>query len=359
MSALVDWDLAVATARRLVPAGPSVSAAEAAAVVAELRQLAHEADQHVQAFTGMVPAPGSAAVAVVDRPRWIQANVDGFRVVVEPLADRLSARRAAGPAGDVVTAVGSRATGVQMGLVLAYLASRVLGQYELFLPPGEGSGRLTLVAPNVVAAERALGVDPHDFRLWVCLHEATHRLQFTAVPWLREHLQGEVTAFLLASDLDPAEVLRRLREAAGAVLDSVRGRSDASLLEAVQTPEQRAILDRVTALMSLVEGHGEFVMDGVGPQVVPSVGEIRRRFDLRRHQSGPVEQIFRRLLGIDLKMRQYAEGERFVREVVAAVGMTGFNRVWTSPNTLPSRAEIGDPQSWVRRVVGSTSATGG
>jgi coenzyme F420 biosynthesis associated uncharacterized protein len=249
----------------------------------------------------------------------------------------------------------------------------VLGQYELFLPPGEslagtnGSspngagqaaaaaapsvGRLTLVAPNIVMVERELGVDPHDFRRWVCLHEETHRVQFTSVPWLRGYVQGMMTEFLLASDLDPGAIVERLRAAAGAVAGAVRGSDSESLMEAMQSPVQRALLDKLTAVMTLVEGHGDYVMDAVGPQVVPSVAEIRERFNSRRGSQGRVEQILRRILGIDLKMRQYAEGSKFVRTVVDEAGMAEFNKVWTSPETLPTRAELSRPADWLARVA--------
>lgn len=353
---LVDWDVAVATATRLVRPGPAVSYEEAAAVVADLRDLAARAEDHVRAFTGLGVQREHDPVSVVDRPGWIRGNVDGFRELLGPFAARLLERRGSGPASGLVTAVGSRVAGAQVGVILAYLSSRVLGQYELFLPPGHGDGRLTLVAPNVLAVEQQLGVDPHDFRLWVCLHEVTHRTQFTAVPWLRSHVQQEIGNYLDASDLDPSALWQRLRSAAGAVGEAIRGRGEVSLLEVVQTPEQRVVLDRLTALMSLVEGHGEYVMDGVGPDVVPTVAQIRQRFDARRHAVGPVDRVIRRLLGLDLKLRQYAEGERFVREVVAAVGMTGFNAVWTGQHTLPTRPEIGDPAAWIARIHGGRSA---
>ncbi len=253
--------------------------------------------------------------------------------------------------GAVISAVGSRVTGIQAGLILAYLSGRVLGQYELFLPPeasptdGQQPGRLTLVAPNIVMIERELGVDPHDFRRWVCLHEETHRLQFTAVPWLRDYVQAQMTEFLLASELDPAAILQRLRAAADAMAGAVRGGDGGSLIEAVATPAQREIMDRLTSVMTLVEGHGDYVMDAVGPQVVPSVAQIRERFNSRRGSSGRIEQTLRRILGIDLKMKQYAEGSRFVRMVVDEAGMATFNKVWTSPDTLPTRAEFADPQT--------------
>jgi coenzyme F420 biosynthesis associated uncharacterized protein len=288
---------------------------------------------------------------------------------------------------------------MQAGLILAYLSSRVLGQYELFLPPGEGGpsangvnsngtganstganstgangtgvngagangtgtsgavatgagvGRLTLVAPNIVMVERELGVDPHDFRRWVCLHEETHRVQFTSVPWLRGYVQGMMTEFLLASDLDAGAILDRMRSAASAVADAVRGGEGESLVEAMQTPAQRALLDKLTAVMTLVEGHGDYVMDAVGPRVVPSVADIREKFSHRRGSAGRMEQILRRILGIDLKMKQYEQGSRFVSAVVEEAGMAGFNKVWTSPETLPTRTELANPREWLERVA--------
>ncbi len=350
---LIDWDLAVVTATRVVRPGPTVSYQEAADVVAQLRELAGQAEEHVRTFTGLAVERQHEPVAVVDRPGWVRSAIGGFRFLMGPLEERLLERRGTGLGANLATAVGARVTGAQVGAILSYLASRVLGQYEVFLPPDEGEGRLTLVAPNVVQVERQLGVDPHDFRLWVCLHEVTHRTQFTAVPWLKDHMHSEIAAFIDASDLDPAAVLGRLRAAAGAVAAAARGRSEVSLLEAVQTPEPRAVRAGLTAVMSLVEGHGEFVMDGVGPEIVPSVAEIRRKFDSRRHEVGSVDRVIRRLLGLDLKMRQYAEGERFVRAVVAAVGMPGFNAVWTSPQTLPTRDEIRRPAAWVDRIHGA------
>jgi len=298
----------------------------------------------------------------VDRAGWIRGNVDGFRVVLDPLAEQMRQRTPAANASGVVMNVGSRVTGVQAGLILAYLSSRVLGQYELFLPPGSDEnggdpvGRLTLVAPNIVMVERELGVDPSDFRRWVCLHEETHRVQFTSVPWLRAYVQDQMTEFLLASDLDPATILSRLRAAADAVAGAVRGGDSESLIEAIQTPRQKEILARLTALMTLVEGHGDYVMDAVGPQVVPSVAEIRERFNTRRRTAGRVEQAIRRLLGIDLKMRQYADGARFVRAVVDQIGMDGFNKVWESPETIPTMSEISDPGAWVARVAAGYAA---
>jgi coenzyme F420 biosynthesis associated uncharacterized protein len=358
----------VATGVRLVRPGPSVTAEEARAVVAELRSCAAAAAAHVRDYTGLVAETDGSSVAVIDRPGWVRANAGGFRTVIEPLVDKLERRSSDLPGAGVVTAVGSRLTGVETGVLLGYLATKVLGQYEL-IPPYDGSasragtaptedarpGRLLLVAPNIVAAEREMGVDPRDFRLWVCMHEETHRVQFGAVPWLRDHLMGELRAFLDDTELDAMAILRRLRAAAGAVSDAVRGdgaggEPGLTLVEAVQTPDQRKVLDRITAVMSLLEGHADYVMDGVGPDVIPSVATIRRRFQQRRTQAGRPEQIVRRLLGIDAKLRQYRDGEAYVRGVVDRVGMAGFNRVWERAENLPTPAELKEPELWVARV---------
>ncbi|WP_431948298.1 zinc-dependent metalloprotease [Actinacidiphila sp. bgisy167] len=384
---MVDWNLAVATATRLVRPGPEVSRDEARAVVAELRRHAKESEAHVRTFTRMFgdqedPADAGTPVLIVDRPGWVKANVAGFREVLKPLLDKMQARKPGGPGGAVLGSVGGKVTGVEVGMLLSFLASRVLGQYETFAPatrdmpagpaaPGAGeprTGRLLLVAPNIVHVERELDVDPHDFRLWVCLHEETHRTQFTAVPWLRDHIEQEVQAFLAETEIDPSTLIERLREAfqtfaSGGRPDTEEAAVDAdggegrSLIDLVQTPDQREILSRLTAVMSLLEGHADYVMDGVGPDVVPSVAEIREKFQRRRQSgAGRLDMALRKLLGLDAKLRQYRDGERFVRAVVDEAGMDGFNRIWTSPNTLPTKQEIAKPADWVARVHGRTES---
>jgi coenzyme F420 biosynthesis associated uncharacterized protein len=347
----VDWDLAAATAAALGRTGPQVSYDEAVEVVADLRQLTDEAAGHVLDYTLLRPLGPDPGVRVVDRRDWAGTNIDGLRQVVTPLAERLTDGR---PPGAIATAIGGRVTGVQAGTVLAYLSGRVLGQYEVF---SADPGQLLLVAPNIVDVERKLGADPRDFRLWVCLHEVTHRTQFTAVPWLRGHFLGEVQAFVDAAQIDREQLLERLRNGVWALAESVRNPdSRASVLDLVQTPAQRRVLDRLTALMTLLEGHAEFVMDGVGPQVVPSVDAIRSKFNQRREAANPLERVLRKLLGIEVKLRQYAEGRKFVHTVVERVGMAEFNRIWESPLTLPRLAELSDPDAWVARVLRDNSA---
>ncbi|GGN74350.1 hypothetical protein GCM10010112_44380 [Actinoplanes lobatus] len=346
MAQFVDWDLAAATAGALSKTGPAVSFEEATQVVSELRTLTDEAAVHVAAYTGLIAHTDVPPVRVVDRRDWARVNITGLQKVIGPLVSRLSGDREPSPFAD---AIGSRVTGVQAGTVLAYLSGRVLGQYEVF--SGE-PGQLLLNAPNIVEVERKIGADPRDFRLWVCLHEVTHRTQFTAVPWMRGYFLGEVQAFVDASQ-GGEHILERLRRGVATLSEALRDEeSRVSMLDVVQTPAQRAVLDRLTALMTLLEGHAEFVMDGVGPEVIPTVESIRAKFNRRRESGNPLEKAVRRVLGIEVKMRQYAEGRKFVHGVVERVGMDGFNRIFESPLTLPRLEELGDPDAWVTRVHG-------
>jgi coenzyme F420 biosynthesis associated uncharacterized protein len=351
---LVDWQLAAGVARKLLKPGPEVSRAEAQQVVADLRRFAAESEPHVREFTGLTSSAVGAPVVVVDRPGWVQANADGFRTVLRPLTERIQAKQQ--KAGGMATTIGSRVTALETGALLAFLSSKVLGQFDPFYDPGPGAapltGRLLLVAPNVMQVESELRVDPRDFRLWVCLHEETHRVQFTAVPWLRDHMRAEIDTFLNSAELDPAAYAQMAGEAVRRLARSVRGEGDFSLVDLMQSPEQRAVLDRLTAVMSLLEGHADFVMDGVGPQVIPSVDHIRSKFDHRRGRGNPFDQMLKKLLGLDAKMKQYKDGAAFVRRVVERVDMAGFNVIWSGPETLPSKAEIADPDAWVRRVHG-------
>lgn len=348
---VVDWDLAAATARRLIRPGPAIGSAEARDVVEDLRRLAEEAEEHVITYTGLHPV-GARPVAVVDRVGWVESNISALGEVLAPILTAVVGKK---PPKGVVGAVGSRVTGVQVGTAFGYLASKVLGQYEVFRPAGDE--RLSLVAPNIVATERMLGVDPHDFRLWVCVHEQTHRVQFTAVPWMRTHLESLVAEFAAVSRLDPEAVLGRLREASSALVAAVRKPdpdgtpASPPFLELIQTPEARVVLDRVTALMTLLEGHADQVMDAVGPGVIPTVETIRVKFEERRKDAAAPERLLRSLLGFDAKLEQYRAGGSFVRSVVDRVGVAGFNRVWTAPDTLPTRAEIADHTVWLDRVV--------
>jgi coenzyme F420 biosynthesis associated uncharacterized protein len=333
----VDWDLAVSTAQRLVRSGPVVSREEADRTVAHLRGITTVAEGHVRELTGLGLDLPLLEGDVVDRDGWVEAAVDSIAALT---AGALPLRP-----GKLVGGVLATSAGLQAGMVLAYLGSRVLGQYDPF---GGGSGRLLLVAPNIVAAQRALDVPSDDFQMWVCLHECTHRLQFTAVDWLRDYFRDQVATFIAGLDDSANNALTRLPE----VLKAARTSPDPmGIMELLQSPAQREVFDRLIAMSTLLEGHADHVMDAVGPLVVPSVATIRQRFTVRRRGGGVLDRVLRTLLGVDAKMKQYAEGARFTKHIVDAVGMAGFNQVWTSPETLPLRSEITDPDAWLRRVA--------
>ncbi len=369
VTSVVDWDAAAALAGRLARPGPVADGATLARLVHDLRQAAGTAAEHVAQISGLRPADGRdpaqvSAVHVVDRPRWARANTQMF----EALAGGLTVPSR-------VSAAARSTTTVEVGTVLALLAGKVIGQFDPYsrrdedepagpagpapgphsgaTPAGLGSGerrgrgRLLLVAPNVLSAERALGVDPADFRLWVALHEQTHALQFAAAPWLADHLRSRID--VLTHDLVPdgqaAELLRRM-------LAALRDVKDVGLL-GLLSDAQREVFDEVSAVMALLEGHADVMMDEVGPSVVPTVATIRAQFERRRDDGaaarGPA-RVVRMLLGLDLKLAQYREGSSFVRAVRRKVGTDGFNAVWSSPDTLPTPAEIADPDAWVARL---------
>jgi coenzyme F420 biosynthesis associated uncharacterized protein len=347
MAGLIDWELAARTAKKLSPPPPSVGRADADRVVAELYKSTEVAAAHVAELTKLTEPPVTALTRVVDRDGWIDVNVGGMRTVMAPIIDKLANASRMGAIGEQV---GGRVTGVQAGAVIGFLSGKVLGQFEFFDNDG---GQLLLVAPNLVAVERQLEVDPSDFRLWVCLHEVTLRVQFTAVPWLRQHMLDEVAALSATVETDPNVLRQRLTDALGELVKVARGQGDGSgVLTILASPEQRVVLDRVTAFMSLVEGHAEYVMNAVSPSVIPTQPLIEARFARRRRGGNPLDRLLRRVLGLDAKTRQYIDGSAFVRAVVREIGLDGFNAIWTNADTLPTKAEISSPAKWIARVHG-------
>ena len=358
-SSLINWDLAASTAARLAPAGPVLDQAAIGDAVDSLRRLADASVEHVHEITGLEAARNlrDSTVLVVDRASWAKANTQSFAVMLKPAMEKmLESRR--GSLSPAAASVSGAITGSQLGAVLAFLSSKVLGQYDPFAALAEGStapsgGRLLLVAPNIVAVERELNVTPEDFRLWVCLHEQTHRVQFAAAPWLRHHMLeqiDELSGHLLGN-------VDSLMERATAAARSLKDRTaDANtpgrgaILDLLQDPEEKAAISHLTAVMSLLEGHANVVMDAVDASIVPSVKTIRQRFNDRGKDRGVIEKFIRSLLGLDAKMRQYSDGARFVRAVVDVAGMEGFNRVWESADHLPTEPEIHDAKLWLERM---------
>lgn len=315
-----------------------------------------EAEDLVADFTGL-RAPGRAKAAVLDRAGWVDANVASMRIMLAPLTEKLGERLAQSPAAPI----GRRVAGIEVGSLLGYLAQRVLGQYDLLVPDSEpgapDADAVYYVGPNVLGLEKRFAFRPLDFRRWIAIHEVTHRAQFTGVPWMREYFLSLVEGSLSIVDPDPAVLFRAIGRAADAVRAGKNPLDEGGLVGLFASPEQQEILGRVQALMSLLEGHGNYVMNELGRRHVNGADRMARVLHSRRQQKGIGGQV-QKLLGIEMKMRQYEVGERFVRGVEREAGIAALDAAWRGPESLPTVPELDDPSAWLARVSATSAAHG-
>ena len=325
---------------------------------AEFAELTAQAEELVAASTGLRSAAGPARARVTDRAGWVHANVASFQRLLGPHLDRLDPTRLSGSnamlsrlAGPLASA-GRTATGAQMGVVLGWLSTRVLGQYDLLITEeaAEEQDIVYFVGPNVVALERQHGFEPREFRLWLALHEVTHRCQFTAIPWMRDYFVSLVEAGIGSLEPDPARLAAALRRMTDQIRAGRNPLEDNGALGLVATPEQLEGLHRIQALMSLLEGHGDVTMDRAGAADIPSAAHFSAVLRQRRTQAHGLSKILQQLIGIEAKLRQYAEGERFITAVESVGGPALLNNAWRGPEWLPSLDEIRDPHLWIDRV---------
>lgn len=350
----VDWAFAAQVASKLAGRDPIADSYLSVSLESDFAEATARAEHLVGELTGLRPADGEQAQArVVDRQTWVSANVMSFRRMLEPLTRRASERLTVGP----LASVGRRVAGAEMGVLLGLVSHRVLGQYDLLLPGGNDDGVddrrdgdvIYYVGPNVLALEKRFDFRPRDFRLWLALHEVTHRAQFTGVAWMKQHFRGLVDRLLELSEPDPQRLVNALRHA---VDELVHGRSpvgESGLVGLLATPEQRVVLDEVQALMSLLEGHGNVVMDRIGREHVAGQERMSRTLAARRNSGGVGRQI-QRLMGLEMKMRQYEVGERFINGVVDRAGFGAIDAAWSGPDRIPTLAELDDPDAWLARV---------
>jgi coenzyme F420 biosynthesis associated uncharacterized protein len=335
---VIDWTLAGQVARGIAglqPAGDPAPFERLSAPAAESERL-------VSAYTGLVPETPLPVAEAVGRSEWIEANLASLGGVLDPVAGRMSAKL--GPLGGAAGAL----LGLEAGAVSGFLAGRVLGQYDFAVLDPEAPARLLFVAPNLAHAARTLDADADQLLRWVALHETTHALQFGGVPWLREHLAGLVGQLLQALDVNPSGLLR-LPDASDlrALLDRVR--EDGLAFMAVGD-ERRAVLETAQAFMALLEGYAEHVMDAVGASLLADLDAMRAAMDRRRQERSGLLRVLEKLIGLDLKLRQYQLGKAFCDGVVARGGIAALNRAWASPETLPTFAELEDPSGWLART---------
>jgi len=323
--------------------GVAVPGIERARLREDLAELVPHAEDLIRGFTDMELTGFRSRPWVMARSEWIRANLNGLQRLLEPLAERILDGR------PDRASYKRKALGAQAGVLMGYVSRKVLGQYDVFLPPDD-EGLLYFVGPNVIEVERRFSLPPRDFRLWIAIHEVTHRVQFGSAPWLQGYLSGLVTEYLDSVQLDSHELMNQLRRA----VEEARAGGDWRGMGGVfllLTPGQREIFMRMQALMSLLEGHASFVMNEVARDHVDDVDRMRRALSARRRASN-VERGFQRAIGFEQKIRQYDTGERFVRALVERAGMSTFNLVWRSAGDLPTLDEIGEPERWLARIGG-------
>ena len=340
---LIDWESAARMGSRFAGTGPSITPADRARLHEDFADVVAEADREVAGFTGLALQGPATRPWVMTRAEWVSRNLRGFESVLEPVAQRVLGSRLQGTMAPVRRSV----LAFQVGAILGYLGRKVLGQYDLFVPPDDRE-LLYFVGPNVVEVERQFRFPPRDFRLWLALHEVTHRLQFEGVPWLRSYLFELVDEYLATLELDPRRLVDGLRRALEEARRSGRWR-EMGILFLLMSPQQRETFQKMQALMSLLEGHGNYVMDTLAEGRVADAGRMRRRLKERRQQG--MNRTIQRAVGLDAKVRQYDIGERFVAQAVERAGKDGFNKVWVTRENLPTLAEIGQPEAWVERVA--------
>ncbi len=337
------WDSAISIARRFAGRYPLEGTYHEARLARQAPLLVERATSLVSEETGLT-APGQPDVAVVSRAEWVENNIASFSALMAPLTDRLGEDR------EVGRGLAGRIMSAELGAVLGFLSRRVLGQYELVLPTSDGGDGDTVmfVGANVLSMERRFEFRPSEFRFWVALHESTHRLQFQGVPWLRSYFLGLVEELVAASKPEPGRLNRlseEFREAAeqGRPLVDEQG-----LFGLLASPDQREVINKVQALMSLLEGHGHVVMDRIGERELVSQARMSRILASRRND--PRTAMFMRLVGLEMKMKQYEMGAKFIEGVERQAGWSSLDAAWLRPSNLPTLEEIGDPVSWLYRV---------
>ncbi|MEZ5371324.1 MAG: zinc-dependent metalloprotease [Microthrixaceae bacterium] len=358
MTEAVDWALASKVAQRVSGSDPLAESYRSGTLAADIAEFTPLAQELVEAETGWPSASGAARARVVDRAGWVQANVGSFQRLLAPLLERMS-ETMSGPSAYVAPKIAA----AEMGVILGWMSRRVLGQYDLLVTePGAGhldepsvvgdpddQDLVYLVGPNLLALERKFGFPPREFRLWVCVHELTHRAQFTGVDWLRPYFLAQVQELLGAAEPDPTRLLTALGRLAEAIRTGVNPLDEGGLSALFAGPEQRAAMDRLAGLMSLLEGHGDIVMNRAAGDLIPSSERFHEVLSARRNSGGPAS-VIQKLMGLEAKMRQYEEGERFIEAVEAAHGKAGLDRAFESPDSVPTLSDIRDVDAWMSRV---------
>jgi coenzyme F420 biosynthesis associated uncharacterized protein len=352
---MIDWDLAQRVATGALMLKPAPATYQSAALQSQFDELTARAEFLVSQATGLHSAHGAARARVTDRAEWAAANVRSMERLIGPSLAEIQQKAVGKKVGRSALTAGRVMSGSQLGLMLAYMSTRVLGQYDLLIRDEnpEDQDLVYYVGPNVVAIEERYGFAASQFRLWLALHEVTHRMQFTAVPWLRDYFVQLVGELLEPLHADPSRLSDTLRRVVVEVRAGRNPLQESGIMGVLATPEQRLALSKISGMMSLLEGHGDVTMDRAGAAEVPGAAAFSKVLHERRTNTRGLTKVMSRLLGLEAKMRQYAEGEVFVESVEAAGGPELLARVWRGPEWLPTLAEIRSPGEWVARAGGA------
>src|SRR4051794_22336450 len=355
MTEPISWDLAERIAVRVAGREPFADSYHYASLEPDFAEFTAQAEELVAAETGLRSLSGPARARVTDRAGWVRANLASFRRLLKPITEKLGQRMTPGP----LTPIARTITGAEVGGLLGWMATRVLGQYDLLIAEHEDPEEQDLVyyvGPNIISLEKRYGFPPREFRLWLALHEVTHRAQFTGVPWLRPYFLSLVDDSLANFDPDPKKMLESLKRAVAQARAGQNPLDEGGIVTVLASPEQQAVLQRIGGLMSVLEGHGDLVMDRAATERVPSAERFSNVLHDRRQAKGPARMI-QKLVGVEAKLRQYQEGEKFLAAVEEAEGDGGINLLWRGPENLPDLAEIKDPERWLSRMAEATTAS--
>jgi coenzyme F420 biosynthesis associated uncharacterized protein len=354
----VAWDLAERVAVRVAGREPFSQSYHYESLEPDFAELTAEAEELVAAATGLRSMAGPARARVTDRAGWVRANIASFQRLLRPLTERLGDRLVGNP---VMAPVTRALAGAEVGTMLGWMATRVLGQYDLLIVEDEepeDQDIVYYVGPNVLALEKRFAFPPREFRLWLALHEVTHRTQFTGVPWLRGHFLSLVERALGDIDPDARRFLVAMRRAVDEIKAGRNPLDEGGLIALIASPKQQQALQEIGGMMSLLEGHGDVMMDRAGADRIPSAPRFGRVLRQRRAAVAGPARLLQKLVGLEAKLNQYEQGERFVHAVEAAGGPELLNRVWDDPELLPTLSEIRDPSLWIGRVSQVAPARG-
>jgi coenzyme F420 biosynthesis associated uncharacterized protein len=339
----VPWPFAGRVAGLIAGRHPLSESYHQEHLATDLRAIVAQANSLVTAETGL-SLPGDPDVVLVSRKEWVERNIAVFQHILAPAEQRLV------ESNEISAAVGRRLVAAETGAILGFLSRRVLGQYELVLPTGDDGDSIAFVGSNILAMERTHQLRPSEFRMWIALHEAAHRAQFLGVPWMREHFLSLVERMVSAAQPSKLGRARMLFDrAVTARRDGTGLLDDRGLMGLFASPEQSEVLDEIQGLMSLLEGHGHVVMDRIGARLLTS--QERMASLLKARRSDPRTAAFFRLTGLEMKVKQYELGEKFVLAVEREAGWAALDRAWIGPQYLPTAAEIEDPQGWLARTA--------